>query len=104
MISNHPSTGAFMTHYGSNSTMESFIAGVPMLIWSLLEEQFYNEKLVKTLGCRVGVGAEGLGPSSYPIHNLNLNSRPNTDPNSVSFHKVSKLLNLPLSDVAQSLV
>ncbi|KAJ8561367.1 hypothetical protein K7X08_027557 [Anisodus acutangulus] len=57
-ILNHPATGAFMTHCGRNSTLESLTAGVPMLTWPLFTQQFYSEKLAEVLGCGLGIGAE----------------------------------------------
>lgn len=49
----HKAVGAFLTHCGWNSVMESVAAGLPMLTWPLVFEQFINEKLVVEL---VGIG------------------------------------------------
>lgn len=59
----HQSTGAFLSHCGWNSTMESLSQGVPMIGWPLAAEQGYNAKmLVEEMGVCVeltrGVGSE----------------------------------------------
>lgn len=41
-ILNHPSTGAFLSHCGWNSTLESVIHGVPVIAWPLYSEQRMN--------------------------------------------------------------
>lgn len=47
----HKSTGAFLSHCGWNSTMESLSQGVPMIGWPLAAEQGYNSKmLVEEMG------------------------------------------------------
>nr|XP_043637128.1 UDP-glycosyltransferase 92A1-like [Erigeron canadensis] len=47
----HRSTGAFLTHCGWNSVMESLSQGVPMIGWPLAAEQGYNAKmLVEEMG------------------------------------------------------
>uniref|UniRef100_A0A0D9WIA1 Uncharacterized protein n=1 Tax=Leersia perrieri TaxID=77586 RepID=A0A0D9WIA1_9ORYZ len=42
----HPSTAAFMTHCGSSSLLEAISAGVPLLTWPLVFDQFIEERLV----------------------------------------------------------
>ncbi|KAL8491947.1 hypothetical protein ACS0TY_023520 [Phlomoides rotata] len=47
----HRSTGAFLSHCGWNSTVESLSQGVPMIGWPLAAEQGYNAKvLVEEMG------------------------------------------------------
>ncbi|KAG4912616.1 hypothetical protein JHK82_053205 [Glycine max] len=53
-ILSHTSTGGFVTHCGWNSTVESIVAGVPMITWPLCAEQRMNAALV-TEGLRVGL-------------------------------------------------
>ncbi|GJM99739.1 hypothetical protein PR202_ga16868 [Eleusine coracana subsp. coracana] len=54
----HPSTAAFVTHCGWNSTLEAITAGVPMLCWPLYAEQMLNKVLITE---DMGLGLEMKG-------------------------------------------
>jgi hypothetical protein len=43
----HGSTGAFLSHGGWNSVLESLTHGVPIVGWPLSAEQFYNVKMLE---------------------------------------------------------
>lgn len=46
-ILSHDSTGAFLSHCGWNSVLESLSRGVCIIGWPLASEQFYNSKMVE---------------------------------------------------------
>lgn len=60
----HPSTGAFMSHCGWNSILESLCHGVPLIGWPLGAEQFFNARLVVEWGVCVEVARGNLESSS----------------------------------------
>ncbi|XP_077210349.1 UDP-glycosyltransferase 92A1-like [Tasmannia lanceolata] len=56
-ILSHKSTGAFLSHCGWNSTVESLTRGVPMIGWPISGEQFYNSKMLEEeIGVCVEIG------------------------------------------------
>ncbi|XP_043719823.1 phloretin 4'-O-glucosyltransferase-like [Telopea speciosissima] len=59
----HPSIGCFVTHCGWNSTLESLVAGVPMVTFPQWSDQATNAKLIKDVwktGLRLDLNKEGL--------------------------------------------
>ncbi|EEF43645.1 UDP-glucosyltransferase, putative [Ricinus communis] len=63
MIPEHEAVGEFLTHCGWNSTLEAVSAGLPMAIWPVSAEHFYNEKLIiEVLRIGVAVSAQNWLP------------------------------------------
>ncbi|XP_047967092.1 7-deoxyloganetic acid glucosyl transferase-like [Salvia hispanica] len=50
----HPAVGAFLTHSGWNSTLESIVAGVPMICWPYFGDQTINSRFVSEVW-RIGL-------------------------------------------------
>ncbi|XP_028067167.1 abscisate beta-glucosyltransferase-like [Camellia sinensis] len=64
LILEHANIGGFLTHSGWNSTIEGIGAGVPMITWPFIAEQFFTESLVVDV-LKVGIRAGNEEWSSY---------------------------------------
>ena len=53
-ILSHGSTGGFLTHCGWNSTLETIVYGVPLIVWPLYVEQKRNAQLL-VVGLKVAL-------------------------------------------------
>ncbi|TYH82017.1 hypothetical protein ES332_D02G027700v1 [Gossypium tomentosum] len=62
-VLSHPSLGCFVTHCGWNSTLESMVAGVPVVAFPQWTDQGTNAKLIEDVwgnGVRVSANEEGM--------------------------------------------
>jgi hypothetical protein len=62
-ILGHRAVGAFVTHCGWNSVLETVAAGVPVLTWPMVFEQFITERLLTDV---LGIG-ERLWPDGAGV-------------------------------------
>uniref|UniRef100_M8CF97 Cytokinin-O-glucosyltransferase 1 n=1 Tax=Aegilops tauschii TaxID=37682 RepID=M8CF97_AEGTA len=62
-ILRHRAVGAFVTHCGWNSVLETVAAGVPVLTWPIVFEQFITERLLTEV---LGIG-ERLWPAGAGV-------------------------------------
>ncbi|KAI4995037.1 hypothetical protein ZWY2020_034940 [Hordeum vulgare] len=53
----HASTGAFLSHCGWNSTLESLWHGVPVVCWPLVSDQMFDSRVLRELGVGVEMAA-----------------------------------------------
>ncbi|KAF8729030.1 hypothetical protein HU200_018341 [Digitaria exilis] len=66
-ILGHEAVGVFVTHCGWNSVMETVTAGVPVLTWPMVFEQFIIERLLTNI---LGIG-ERLFPEGAGVRSTN---------------------------------
>ncbi|KAI4298483.1 hypothetical protein L6164_032035 [Bauhinia variegata] len=65
LILSHEAVGGFVTHCGWNSILEAVSAGVPMVTWPMVADQFFNQKLVtQVLMIGIEVGIQWVGDSA----------------------------------------
>ncbi|CAH8390578.1 unnamed protein product [Eruca vesicaria subsp. sativa] len=58
-VISHPAIGAFLTHCGWNSTVESVVSGVPMICWPFFADQLTNMRFCcGEWGLGVEIGGE----------------------------------------------
>ncbi|RLM70297.1 UDP-glycosyltransferase 73E1-like [Panicum miliaceum] len=72
-ILQHPAVGAFVTQCGWNSVQETIAAGVPVLTWPMVYEQFISERFmthVLRIGERLWPEGAGRRSTRYAEHDV----------------------------------
>ena len=66
----HRAVGGFLTHGGWNSTLESVVAGVPMVCWPYFADQQVNSRLVSEVW-KVGVDMKDVCEREVVVRMVN---------------------------------